>query len=274
MTAGVPRTVTMAPGRVMGVPRVNPPPAAGSPADRPLKFDRGVFRFPRGPLVFSLVVTIVISVLSLGAAVFCVLVLVQGHWGVAVFLALLTAFMFELARYVGRDLSGKWGFRVGFGADALELSLPARRSLVRSLKAVRRSVPYAEIAAVETRLEAYPSLGMVSMQRPFALRLKDANRIFLFEERAQGTDLASGYFTDVVNEIAGRAGVHVEELGMTEGRGGVLAAWGAHAADWAAESPLPARQETLWNRAVSTGRIAVSVFILAFVVRMAIRLIG
>jgi len=128
--------------------------------------------------------------------------------------------------------------------------------LIRRPPAQRLTLSYPQIAAVETRLEAYPTWRMVNMQRAYALRSKDGEVVFLFEDRALATGFESKTFGGVARELAARAGVAVKDLGMSEGRGGFLGVWGAHAPDWAAVALSPERQRALWNRAAATGAAA------------------
>jgi hypothetical protein len=228
------------------------------------------FRLPLGVRLFSLAGVVVLGAASLLGFGFLVAVLVIDQWVVAVVTALCTAVMVTLTHYVARDLHGKWSLRVALGADSVELSLPRNRSLIHTTLTQRVIVPYADIAAIETRLEAYPSFGMVSMQRPYVLRRKDGGTIFLFEERAIGTGMQSSYFGAIVREIAARAQAPVRDLGMSEGSGGVLGVVHTHEADWAAPALPLARQNKLAQRAYNTGAWAFLLVTAAFMVRWAI----
>jgi hypothetical protein len=53
--------------------------------------------------------------------------------------------------------------------------------------------------------------------------------VFLFEDRALATAIASSMFGDIATDLAKRAGVKLNDLGMAEGQGGLLCVWGAHA---------------------------------------------
>ncbi len=198
----------------------------------------------------------------------------ETSWLLGIVVAIVAAIMIELTRYVVRDLRGKWGLSVVFGANRIDLVLPAHRSLIHATPWQRLSIPYSDIAAVETRLESYTSLGMANMQRPYVLRLRNGDRVFLFEERAIGTGLESSYFGGVIEEIARRANVPVDDLGMTKGGGGVLGVRGTHAADWASPALSKSEQNRLWGRAVGTGRIAFLVIMAAFAIRALFGLFG
>lgn len=239
---------------------------AGSPAATD-QAPMHAFRMPLGTRLLSLFGTIFIGAASLGIVAVAVVTLLAQQWIVGAGIALAAALMVELTRYVFRDLAGKWGLRLVFGPDAVELGLPANRSLIHRPPRQRLSVRYRDIAAIETRLEAYSSLGMANMQRAYVLRLKSGERIYLFEERALGTNLQSRYFARPVEEIAARAHVPVEDLGMAKGDNGVLGVWGAKPADWTSPAVSPGEQRRMWSVAARTGKIAFLLVMLALVAR-------
>lgn len=231
---------------------------------------RREFRLPLGPRLLSLFVVLVlagVSVILIAVAVYIVL----QNWALGLFCAVVACFVAALTGYVFRDLSGKWGLRVVLDADAATLDLPAGRSLIHRPPSQHLTVPYADIASVETRLEAYGSLGMEMMQRAYVLRRKSGEPIFLFEDRALATGMRSSFFADVAAELAARAGVALQDLGMVEGGGGLLGVWGTHAVDWGAPSLPLARQLRLWRHAASTGSLAIAIVILAILMRVMMR---
>ena len=67
---------------------------------------------------------------------------------------------------------------------------------------------------------------MEMMQRAYVLRRKNGELIFLFEERALATGMASTMFADIVTDLAARAGISIRELGTVEGKGGLLEGMG------------------------------------------------
>jgi hypothetical protein len=178
------------------------------------------------------------------------------NWALGLFMAAAAGLICALTAYVWRDFGGKWGLRIDLDRDAVTLVLPSGRSLIHRPPAQHVTVPYADIEGVETRLEAYGSLGMETMQRAYVLHNKSGELIFLFEERALGTGMASSMFGQIAADVAARAGVAVKDLGMAEGRGGLLSVWGTHAPDWAAPALPPQRQKLLWARAALTGSVA------------------
>jgi hypothetical protein len=230
----------------------------------------GIFRVPLSARLLSL---IGVGVLALATALmfaFLVAALIIDQWLVSIAIAICAAVLVVLTRYVARDLQGKWSLRVVMGADSVEFFLPKNRSLIHAVSGQHLIVPYSEIAAVETRLEAYPSFGMVNMQQPYVLRRKNGETNFLFEERAVGTGLQTPYFSKLIDEIAARAKVEIRDLGMSEGRGGVLGVAHTEAADWSAPALPASRQARLMRRAVDTGKWAFLLVCLAFAVRWAV----
>ena len=186
----------------------------------------------------------------------------RTQWQLGLFITAVAGFIGALTGYVWRDLRGKLGLRVVLGADAVTLDLPRGRSLIHRPPAQHLTIPYSDIAAIESRYEAYGTLGMEMMQRAYVLRRKNGDLIFLFEERALATGMASAMFAGIVKDLAVRAGVTIRELGTVEGKGGFLGVWGTHAPDWAAPAVPLSRQVRLWRHAASTGSLAISLVIL------------
>jgi hypothetical protein len=229
-----------------------------------------MFRPPLGARLLSLFATVFLAFVTAIMAVFAVLGFGM-QWALGVFIMALAVFMGALTGYVWRDLSGKWSYWVRLDASAVTLNLPAGRSLIHRPPKQRLTIRYVDIGSIETRLEAYGSLGMETMQRSYVLRRKNGDLIFLFEDRALGTGLETHLFADFASDFAARAGVELRDLGMVEGKGGFLGVWGTHAPDWAAPSLPLAQQWRLWRHAAFTGSLAFAVIFLAFVVRFLFR---
>lgn len=227
-----------------------------------------IFRMPAWARYFSLIGTLILGGVSALMLAFAILLLFQRWWWLAALVAAAAIFTAGLAGYVLRDLRGKWGLRVELLPDRIVLDLPAGRSLIHRPLAQHLTIRYGDIDAVETRLEAYPSFGMEMMQRPYVLSCKQGDRIFLFEDRALGTPLETPMVAPIATAIAERAHVPLRDLGMVEGRGGVLAVWGTHAPDWAAPSLTLAQQLRIWRHVATTGTLAVAVIIVALAVRL------
>ena len=238
--------------------------AIGSVAATPARRD---FRIPLGPRLLSLFGVVVLAGVSGLLAIFAIL-LVRADWRVSLVVAAAACLMAALTDYVWRDLAGKWRLHVVLDADAVTLDLPSGRSLIHRPPAQHLTVPYAEIATVESRLEGYRSFGMESMQRAYVLRRRDNELIFLFEDRALGTAMASSLFGGIAAELAARAGGTVHDIGMVAGQGGVLGVWGTHAPDWAAPPLSAAERMAHRRRAAMTGSLVFTIIIVALAIRL------
>ena len=226
-----------------------------------------IFRLPLGPRllsVFGVTVLGLVTGIIIALAVFAF----TQQWVLGLFMMAVACFIAALTGYVWRDLSGKWGLWLALDADAVTLNLPAGRSLIHRPPMQHLTIRYADIELIETRLEAYGSLGMEMMQRTYVLRRKNNDLVFLFEDRALGTGLASSLFTNIAAELAARAGGKLQDIGMVEGKNGFLGMWGTHAPDWAAPSLPLARQLRLWRHSAFTGTLAFVIIIIALVVRL------
>jgi hypothetical protein len=185
--------------------------------------------------------------------------------GVGAFMLAMTAVIVLLALYVARDARGKWGGRITIDGGRIALDLPPGRSLVYDPPACKTDFPLADIAAVETRLVALSSLGAANMQRPYRIVKRDGSEIFLFEDRALGTVLATPAHDGVAGEIARRAGAPLNDLGMARGSAGLLGVAFVRPPAWS-DQALPKGAETkLWRSARFTGLIALVAVVLAFV---------
>lgn len=232
-----------------------------------------IFRVSGGVRWLSLLGTGLLGVMSIAFAVLTALMWRHGL-GLTLEFAVLTALIGGLAGYVGRDLEGKWRLRFAFGPEAVTADLPKGRSAIHRPPRQHLVIPYREIAAIETRLEAYRSFGMAMMQKPYVLRWRSGAMTFLFEERALGSGLESREFANVAAELQARSHAPLSDLGMVEGRGGILGVWGASAADWSAPSLAPSQQARLWKRAVLTGLMAGGGVVLALLVRLLVAAVG
>ena len=236
--------------------------APGTGADVPVRFRPPVFW-----RLFSLFAVIVLAAVTAVMAAFAVLAF-TANWIVGLIVTACAFLLGALTGYVWRDFRGKWGLHVLLGADAVTLDLPSGRSLIHRLPAQHRVIAYGDIDAIETRAEAYSSLGQTMIQRPYVLRRKNGELIFLFEDRAQGSALEVTMFADLAAAIAARAGTKLHDIGMVEGHGGLLGVWGAHSVPWSTPSLPLARQLRLWRHSAFTGGLAVVIVIVAIVLRL------
>ncbi len=225
------------------------------------------FRIPLGPRMLLLFGVVVLTGMSGFLAVFAIL-LVRADWRVCLVVAAVACLMAALTDYVWRDLAGKWRLHVVLDAGAVTLDLPAGRSLIHRPPAQHLTIRYADIAAVESRLEGYRTFGIENMQRAYVVRRKDSELIFLFEDRALGTAMESSLFSGIAAELAARAGGTVRDIGMVAGQGGVLGVWGTHAPDWAAPPLSAAERLAHWRRAAMTGSLVFIIIIVALAIRL------
>jgi len=196
-------------------------------------------------------------------------VLMSQDFSAALILALIAAAMAFLVGYVARDAYAKWTLRAAFGPTSVALRLPAGRSLIHELPAFDGVIEYADMLALETRLEAYRSFGMAAMQRAYGLRLRSGALIILGEDRALGTRMAQLGAQGLADKLAARAGLTIADLGMVEGRGGVLLVAGAAPEAWSAPSLEQDQQTRLWRRVASTGAVPLTIFLTALLISSA-----
>jgi hypothetical protein len=186
--------------------------------------------------------------------------LAGGSWGAgwkaSLIIGLCGVFCGLLTAYVWRDMRGKRPWRIEIEPGVLSLDLPAGRSLIHNPPACKAVVPAEDIAGIETRLEVYKGLVQSMMQRPFRLVRKDGTDIFLFEERALETRLATAPLTPVATDIAASLGVTLKDLGMAKAGAGILGAWFVRAPDWSAVSLPPEEEARLLRGVRLTGAFA------------------
>lgn len=206
----------------------------------------------------ALFATLFNGALCLASLVFGLVLWANGNVGTGLFLEGIAVFLGFLTRYGWRDMRGKQAWLVTLGPEALALHLPAGRSITRKLSAVQENIRLDEIAAIETRLEAYRSLGMVNMQRAYALKLKTGKVIILGEDRALGTSLKKELLAETVRRIAAHAGLEIHDLGMAEGSAGILSIINNKPPPWDAPALDATRQADLWRQAELTGWLALT----------------
>ncbi|MDZ7632171.1 MAG: hypothetical protein U5K74_12715 [Gemmatimonadaceae bacterium] len=174
-------------------------------------------------------------------------------------LALFVGLMGALFRLVWRDMRGKLGAQIRLTHAGVRLQLRSGRSLIHETHAVDETVPWPDVLAVETRLEAYGAQGMASLQRAYRLTRRNGAPIYLFEQRGLRTNLETDSMQAVAEEIAERGGVRLIDRGMVKGKGGFLAAWFVEPSDWSAPSISGAEQQRMARRAAMTASIAAMV---------------
>lgn len=221
-----------------------------------------VLHRPAAGWIFGLFVTVLTGAITAGFAVLTVAFLFRREWGGGAAFLVLALWMGVLANYVWRDCQARRSWRVEIEPGELMLDLPAGRSLMETGQRVKRFLEVSDIAAIETRLEAYRSFGMANMQRNYGLRLTSGALIVLGEDRALGSGLRDETMGRFVDTIRQKTGLPLRDLGMVEGRGGFLGVLFTSVPRWDVPSLPVARQAMLWRRAGLTGS-AVGIIVLA-----------
>lgn len=171
--------------------------------------------------------------LLLGMAGGAAAVLMDGEAGPALVLILAALFFLQLANIVARDTAMKLRWRISLGREEAWLRLPTGRLLFGRAPALNASLRYADIRHLEWREEAITSLGMVTINKVYAVRLKDGSLILLGEDRPiprtmQWTTLSG----EAAEALARASGVPLKRLPAAEGEGGFLTLWGAARPEW------------------------------------------
>jgi hypothetical protein len=206
-------------------------------------------RLPPGRWIGGYFACAFMMAVGLGLSAAAVVAANQMGWRFGLFVGLIAGFTLALGIHVLRDARAKHGLSIQADADGLALRLPAARSLVRSLRAEKFRLAWREIAALETRLEGYRSLGMANMQRAYVLRLRSGTLIFLGEDRALGTNLATAMVAQLVARLRERFPIELIDLGMAEGSAGLLGVLFIKPPPWGSENLDAGRQARLWRAA-------------------------
>jgi len=151
--------------------------------------------------------------------------------GLALFILGVGLFMALLVAVVVREALDRWSTRIRITGDSVDLRLPH----YLNRPPLRTTVPLAAIAAVDWRQESFRSLGLTAMHEAYALALKDGGRLVLGGDKA----MTQPFFATAAEAIAERAGAPIRDLGMVDGKGGVLQVAGMSAPEWTARSLAP-----------------------------------
>ena len=219
------------------------------------------YRTPLDQRLLGAFGVITLGAMALGMAWLAAWVLTT-NMGAGLFMLACTAGIGWLFAYVWRDAAAKWGAHVEFEAARAVFHLPAGRALTRQLPNFGATIEYAAMGAIETRLEAYRSMGMAAMQRAYALRLKSGELIILGEDRGLGSSVAQVGIGVLAAELARGAAIEITDLGMAEGKGGMLMVSGAAAPGWDSASLPDAAQARLWRQVMWTGALPIVAILL------------
>jgi hypothetical protein len=233
----------------------------------PTEPGRRVWRSPAAPALLSGLGVAILGIMTLTVVALALVFGGQPGGRTLMLVVLPTALvMAALTLYVWRDMRGKLRGAIVLDEAGVRLDLPGGRSLVHNPPACHETVPYADVAAVETRLETYPAQAMAMTQRAYRLTRRGGPAIFLFEERALGTFLAAGTLRPLAEEIARRSGAPLNDLGMVRGGGGLLGAWFVRVPDWSAPPVAPAQQAALLRRSRLTGVLALAAVVVVVII--------
>lgn len=132
-----------------------------------------------------------------------------------------------LAWLIAAECVAAFHVRIELKARAVSLRLPARRGHVLR-GALSEEIPYATIDGIESRDEAFRTLGLVAIQTVYRLVLKDGSGIELGADR----QLRAPLYGPAARAIAERCGRPLRHLGMVDAAPGLLAAYGTSAPAW------------------------------------------
>lgn len=125
--------------------------------------------------------------------------------------------------------------KLSLGEKSVKVSVPHWRGPTPSLiKYVDKDVPYADIQSVESRGEIYKEIAVPMLMRSSSLVTKDGERLMLGYVIEDSVDAAFP-FHKIAEDIAGRAGVKVTDLGAVKA-GGQYRALFKGAPPWEAEA--------------------------------------
>ncbi len=211
----------------------------------------------------TLALCVLLSVSVLAAAVAPVLapgsMRIDGTTiGIGAGIVLFVAVMAAIGHLLWRDMRGKSGASITLSDAGIALRLPAGRSLIHAPPRCRMTIPWSNVKCIETRREVYGAQGMAMMNRVYRLRLNEGDPIFLFEQRGLQSNIVTPSMQEIAEEMAGRAGGHVRDVGKYEGRGGLLGAWFAAPPAWTAAPVSRTRWETMQRRVMYTAWVGVA----------------
>ena len=186
------------------------------------------------------VAALVLASTGLFLAALVLALLFSGNWGPGLILLVLPVWMLGLTANVWRD------------CEAKRLAHQAR---------VRLALDVKDVAALETRLEAFRSFGMANMQRNYGLRLTNGELIVLGEDRALATGMAEETMGQMVDTIVQKTGLPLVDLGMVEGHGGLFGLLFTSVPRWDTASMSVERMRALWQKTAMTGGLATVVII-------------
>ncbi len=224
-----------------------------------------VFRFGLADRLGIAFTTGLLWALLIGMAGAATAVLMDGEIVAALVLAVTVVFFLQLASIVARDCRMKLHWRLSLGRQEAWLRLPTGRLLFGRSPAFDASVLYDDICQLEWREEAITSLGMVTINKVYGVRLNDGRLILLGEDRPiPRTNLWSTLAGEAAQALARAAGVGLRRQPMARGEGGFLTLWGTSRPGWPGTDDTSAmseaEQRALYFRLALTNLIPAAAF--------------
>ena len=215
--------------------------------------------------------TALLWAILIGMAGASAVLMMTGEVVAALVLLVAVAVFLQLASIVARDCQMKWLWRVALGAEEAWLRLPTGRLLFGRAPAFNRSLQYDEIRQLEWREEAITGLGVLTVNKVFAVRLKNGQLILLGEDRpVPQTGLWSTIAGEAAQGLSRMARVSMKRLPMAHGEGGFLTLWGASRPEWPGTEDSGIMSETekhaLYFRLLMTNLIPAAAFALVLLV--------
>lgn len=171
----------------------------------------------------------------------------------------------SMAGLVTREAAARWRLAATLYAGRLTAFLPRRRGFILGARE-EVSLALADIDRIETREEAFSSLGVTTTQRAYEIFLKNGDQIFLGADRA----MLPAFFGRIATAITARGTVALVDRGMVDGDPGFLLIAGARVPEWSAP-PLAAGEAA--RRAKARGRTPFLLIAAAMLVILA-RMVG
>lgn len=200
--------------------------------------------------------------------------LAAGDLFLALFLLAMTAFFALMCRMLYRDFTMKTRWRVTLEPEGAVFNLPVWRLLFGPAAGLRGPLSYGAMQAVEWREEAIETMGLTTINRVYAIRLKSGGVILLGEDRpipktVNYTTLAG----DAAGALARTAGVSLRKRPMAKADGGFLTLWGTARPAWPDE-PEEAGLSEADERAIRHGHLLTQLIpVIAFAVVLVVSLL-
>jgi hypothetical protein len=226
--------------------------------------DKGPFIVSAGPWRIILLAPLLV----LAGVVFLFLALVMVYvdvanlpgrlafWGAALGFAAMAIYFLLLAASLA--------LRVEVAPDALRLRIPRWQGVLPWFPWIRAAIPYADIAAVETRDDVYSSFGLTSVQTVYSVATKAGRRIVLGFTSPLAT--WNYPFDEAAARIARNAGVAVTDRGAVE-VGGIIRSIIKGTPPWSAARIGADGRATARRRAALAMQIAFAMVVVAVALR-------